>query len=132
MEPGADFVKDSEGRGQDTHQRKENCAPRMDCPISILALENSPPTSLLPLPSFPSLLPGHFWPPCAQEEHQEAQCRDLRALLKLLSHVTQRDIADLSGHTSYPGGGGGGTGTGVTSQQLDVAQVRGGRAGRCV
>ncbi|KAG1679648.1 hypothetical protein FOA52_006165 [Chlamydomonas sp. UWO 241] len=40
-----------------------------------------------------------------QQEHHADQCRDLQALLKLLSHVTQRDIADADmwRHQSHPG-----------------------------
>ena len=60
-------------------------------------------------------------PPCSlQEERQEEQCRDLRALLKLLSHVTQRDFADLSNGIGI---GGGGSTAGAAGPQLEVAQV---------
>jgi hypothetical protein len=55
-------------------------------------------------------------------ERQAEQVKDLRAVLQLLVHLTQRDVVDAldSGLGGGPGGGGGGEHVG------DVAQV-----GRC-
>ncbi|GAX80807.1 hypothetical protein CEUSTIGMA_g8243.t1 [Chlamydomonas eustigma] len=64
-----------------------------------------------------------------QEERQSDQCRHLRALLKLLSHLTNRDLVEqngkatmsagqLLGSPSSPAQGGAGQ-----HQRLDVAQV---------
>ncbi len=47
-------------------------------------------------------------------QRQAEQCKDLRAVLQLLNHLTQRDVADSLDGGGQPAGG---------EQTVDVAQV---------
>ncbi len=87
----------------------------------------SPPQSITPSPQV-SLQTAKS----LRDERQAEQCRDLRAVLNLLLHVTQSELLDdgagLSGLASPPASaaaaaGGGGSGGGAEPPGFDVARV---------